>query len=233
MIEEKEFEIYLYIKKNKFIIFLFDPNKLINLYKNEITINDNIKINFEELSQFLDNNIFKIEKLLGKFIENIFLIIDDDAEIETKICIKKKNINSITNKKDLNQALVELKDLFRENNKEQDIIHMLIENLKINGKNHDVFVENLNSDYLYLDLKFITFSDQFIYKFNRTLEKYQIKIKQIISGKYLKDFKKEEKSEISLIAHKIRKGYNSNEIEIVPKIRLNKGLFERFFQLFS
>ena len=233
MIEEKEFEIYLYIEKNKFMIFLFDPNKLINLYKNEIIINDNIEINFEELSKFLDNNIFKIEKLLGKFIENIFLIIEDDAEIETKICIKKKNMNCKTNKKDLNQALVELKDLFKENYKEQDIIHMLIENLKINEKNHNVFVENLNSEYLYLDLKFIALSDQFIYRFNRTLEKYQIKIKQIISGKYLKNLKKEKKNEISLMAHKIREGYNSNEIEIVPKIRLNKGFFERFFQLFS
>ena len=29
-------------------------------------------INYDHLKKFLDDNIFKIEKLIGKFIENIF-----------------------------------------------------------------------------------------------------------------------------------------------------------------
>ena len=233
MIEEKEFEIYLYIKKNKFIIFLFDPNKLTNVYKNEINLYENIDINFNELTNFLDNNIFKIEKLLGNFIKDIYIIAEDNLELETHICIKKKNINNITNKKNLNQALVELKDLFKENNQDQDIIHMLIKNFIINEENYNFFIENLNSDYLYLDVNFITLSDRFISKLNNSLEKYQIKIKQIISGKYLKKLMKDKNVELSLMAHKMREGHNPNEIVIVPKTKSNKGFFEKFFQLFS
>tara|TARA_A100000164_G_C21881143_1_gene760350 strand:- start:613 stop:1314 length:702 start_codon:yes stop_codon:yes gene_type:complete len=233
MIEEKEFEIYLYIEKNKYIIFLFDPNKLTNVYKNEITFYENIDIDFNELTNFLDNNIFKIEKLLGNFIKNVHIIAEDNLELETDICIKKKNTDNKTNKKNLNQALLELKDLFKENNQDQDIVHMLIKNFIINGENHNFFIENLNSDYLHLDVKFITLSERFISKLNNTLEKYQIKIKQIISGKYLKKLMKEKNIELSLMAHKIREGHNPNEIEIVPKTKLNKGFFEKFFQLFS
>ena len=63
MIEE-DLETYLSISKNKFEIFLFDKINLKNLYKEELEIK-NI-IDFEELNnltKFLDDNIFRIEKL--------------------------------------------------------------------------------------------------------------------------------------------------------------------------
>ena len=148
------------------------------------------------------------------------------------IGIKKKN-NNIFDQIILNQALVDLKDLFRENNKDQHIIHMLIENFIIDGKNHNVFTENLKSDYFNLDVKFITLPHEFIFRLNKLLEKYQIKAKYYISCKYLKGFINEECMEISLMAHKIINGYNVNEIEIVPKTTSNKGFFEKFFQFFS
>ncbi|PDH20661.1 MAG: hypothetical protein CNC05_03195 [Pelagibacterales bacterium MED-G42] len=233
MIEEPEFEIYLYVEKKKFIIFLFDTKKLVNLYKNDLILNDYTEINFKELTKFLDENIFKIEKLLGKFIKDIFLIIKDDLELETNISIKKKNINNTTNKKNLTQALVESRDIFQENNQNQEIIHMLIDNYVFNGKKQKDFIENLDSEFLCLDIKFITLSDEFTSQFDKILEKYQIKVKHLMSGKYLKNFMKENNVEMSLIAHEITKGLNPNEIKIIPKIQINGGFFERFFQLFS
>ena len=233
MIEEKDFETYLYVEKNKFIIFLFDTNKLINIYKEELAFKNYYDISFKELSNFLDDNIFKIEKLLGKFIKNIFLIVEDKIEIETVICVKKKNDNNKTNQKNLYQALLDVKDLFKENNQNHEIIHMLINNFFIREKVYEEFIENLDSEYLYLDIKFLTLSDKFISKFEKILKKYQIEIKQFISGKYLKKIIGDNKFEISEMAHKIRKGYNPNEIKIVPKTNVNKGFFEKFFQLFS
>ena len=233
MVEEVEFEIYLYVEKKRFIIFLLDTKKLINLYKNDLILNDYTEINFQELTKFLDENIFKIEKLLGKFIKDIFLIIKDDLELETNISIKKKNINNTTNNKSLIQALVESKDIFQENNQNQEIIHMLIDNYVFNGKEQKVFIENLDSEFLYLDIKFITLSDKFTSQFDKILEKYQIKVKHLMSGTYLKNFIKENNIEISLIANEITKGLNPNEIKIIPKIQINRGFFERFFQLFS
>tara|TARA_B100000902_G_scaffold43820_1_gene51472 strand:- start:5622 stop:6320 length:699 start_codon:yes stop_codon:yes gene_type:complete len=232
MTNKKDFETYLYVEDKKFKIFLLNTGNFKNIYFNEIILNDNFDLNFEELSKFLDDNIFKIEKLLGTFIEDIFLIIDNKLELQTLIGIKKKN-NNIFDQIILNQALVDLKDLFRENNKDQHIIHMLIENFIIDGKNHNVFTENLKSDYFNLDVKFITLPHEFIFRLNKLLEKYQIKAKYYISGKYLKGFINEECMEISLMAHKIINGYNVNEIEIVPKTTSNKGFFEKFFQFFS
>ena len=233
MIEQKDFEIYLYVKNDKFEIFLFDALTFKNIYTNELIINKDSLIDFKELIKFLDDNIFKIEKLSNRFIEDIFLIIDTNTELHTDISIKKKNNNDIISFKNLNQTLIELKDLFKENNKEQEIIHMLVENFLIDGKNYKFFVENLKSDYLNLDVKFITLPEKFILKLNKIFERYHIKVKYFISAKYLKKFIDSENIEISLMAHKILNGHNVNEIAIVPKTRENKGFFEKFFQLFS
>jgi hypothetical protein len=94
-------------------------------------------------------------------------------------------------------------------------------------------MENLRSEYLNLDVKFISLPNELITKYNKVLERYQIKAKYFISGKYLKNFLDDQNKELSFIAHKILNGYNANEIIIVPKITENKGFFEKFFQLFN
>ena len=72
----EEINTYLSISENKFEIFLFDKSISKNLYKEVIEVKDTLKeINFNILSDFLEKNIFKIEKLIGKFIQNIFLVI--------------------------------------------------------------------------------------------------------------------------------------------------------------
>ena len=79
MNKDQELENYLTISKNKFGIYLFDVKSLKNLYKEELIINKNVNfIDLNELKKFLDDNIFKIEKLSGKFVENISLIFEDE-----------------------------------------------------------------------------------------------------------------------------------------------------------
>ena len=93
MNKELELENYLSISPNKFAIYSFDTNSFKNLYKEETIINQNKNfIDFDLLKIFLDKNIFKIEKLSGKFVKNIFLICDDKNILNLKIGIKKKII---------------------------------------------------------------------------------------------------------------------------------------------
>ena len=72
MIEELEFETYLFISINKFEIYLFDKKKLKNLYKEKFNFENNSEnLNLITLTKFLDENIFKIERLIGNFIKII------------------------------------------------------------------------------------------------------------------------------------------------------------------
>ena len=232
MAEEIDFETYLSISKNKFEIFLFDKKNLKSLYQNELKLESSI-IDLEKLSNFLDENIFKIEKFSGKFIENIFLLIESDENLQVNICIKKKNYDKLINKKTLENTLTEVKDLFKEAYQDQIIMHMIINNYLINGKNYFSFVDNLRSDYLCLEVKFLSISNHTALAFDKILEKYQIKIKQYLNANYIKNFIKEEKIEITEMAFRLKNGFNENEVILVPKNTENKGFFEKFFQLFS
>ena len=234
MIEDIDFETYLSISKNKFEIFLFDKINLKNLYQDKLEIkNDKNVIDFNYLSKFLDNNIFKIEKLAGTFIKNIFVIIDFDENFYVNISVKKKNHNDFVNTKNLENTLIELKDLFKENYDEQTIMHMLIDNYIINGKNNFSFVDDVNCDFFCLEVKFISIPNELVIRFDKILEKYQIKITQYLNGSYVKNFFKKENLQLSEMAYNLRNGYNYNEVILVPKNIENRGFFEKFFQLFG
>ena len=91
MSNEFDFETYLNISPNKIGIYLLDKNKLVNLYFKEQNFKNNnnfIDINF--LNEFLENNIFKIEKLIGRFIKNITLILESENILTLNIGLKKK-----------------------------------------------------------------------------------------------------------------------------------------------
>jgi uncharacterized protein YaaW (UPF0174 family) len=90
MIEKSDFETFLYISKSKYQIFVYDKNNLKNLYNEEVERSDEIELNI--LSQFLDDNIYKIEKMIKNFIRNIILIVEDDKVLDIGISLKKKKL---------------------------------------------------------------------------------------------------------------------------------------------
>ncbi len=93
MTDELELETYLSISPKKYEIYLFDKRNLINLYKQSLNIkNQNDFIDLNYLSKFVEENIFKIEKLNGKFIENITLILESKEISEVNLGIKKKKL---------------------------------------------------------------------------------------------------------------------------------------------
>ena len=233
MKKENELQYYLSVSPNKYGIYLFDTSNLTNLYKKEIIlINDTNYQSHDELKKFLDDNIFKIEKLSGKFIENIFLILEDKRIFNVETGIKKKNYNTSLKKEYLQNLLVEAKDLFRENYPNQEIMHMIINKYFINDKSYSSYDENLNGGNFALQIQFKSISNSTIYDLNRILENYQIKIIKYIDGSYVKNYFGNE-VELAEKAHRILNGYNENEVTFVPKNPKKLAFFEKFFQLFS
>jgi len=231
MIENSDFETFLYISKSKYQIFVYDKNNLKNLYSEEIGYSDEIELN--TLSKFLDDNIYKIEKKIKNFIRNIILIIEDDKILEIGISLKKKNYEKNENQKQLENSLVEVKDIFKENYQDLLIMHMVIVE-----KENNFLLDNANNsdDYLFLEVNFISIPNKFTFYFDKLLENHQINIKRYMSGDYIKSFfdiESKESMELFVMANKLNDGLNKNEIELISKSKENRGFFEKFFQLFS
>ena len=233
MIEDLDFETYLYISKDKFQIFVLNKKKLKNLYSQELKIDHQFDFkDFNKLLNFLDKNIYKIEKLIGNFIKNIILIVENEKNLKINMGIKK-NYETSLKQKSFSSNLTELKDLFKKNYQDQTIMHMCIINYIIDGKRYSSFDTKLINDYFCIEVSFIAIDNKLVFAFDNVLEKYQIKIKQYMCGNYINNFIGDTGDEISIIANKLRNGLNINEITIVPKHKENKGFFEKFFQLFS
>jgi hypothetical protein len=233
MTEETDFETYLYLSSNKFEIFLFDKKHIKNLFQETITIENNFNfIEFSELTKFLDKNIFKIESLIGTFIKNIFLIIDNKNNLVINLGNKKRLENKI-NKESLKNTLIKLKNLINENYKNQTIMHILINNQLVYDDSENSLIENKDTNHQYLELNFITLSNDLVINLNKVLQNYQIKISKFIDGKYVEDYFKDNELELSLATHKLINGFNNNEVIIVPKNTKNQGFFEKFFNVFS
>ena len=234
MIEELDIDTYLYISKNKLQIFVYNKKDQKNLYTQEKIVYD--EYNFQdlnELSKFLDENIYKIEKLVGNFVKDIILVVENDENLNVSISIKKKNYNETISKKDLESSLTELKDLFNENYQEQNILHMIIVNYIIDEISYSSFVGDLSSDYLCLEVKFVCITNDLIFKFDKLLTNYQITISKYMCGNYVNNFSKIVNGELTEKIYKLKNGFNDNEVTLVPKNVKNRGFFEKFFQLFS
>ena len=230
MIEDTDFEIFLYISKNKYQIFVFDKNYLKNLYNEEIKNIGEIELN--TLSKFLDENIYKIEKMIKKFVRNIILIIEDDKVLDVGISFKKKKYEKNIDQKYLENSLVEIKDIFRENYQDQIIMHMIVVDNEKNENNFLLNNDNKNDDYMFLEINFISITNNFTFYFDKLLESHQIKISRYMSYKYIENYI-EDSTELSIMANKLNNGLNKNEVQLVSKSVENKGFFEKFFQLFS
>jgi hypothetical protein len=219
MIENSDFETFLYISKSKYQIFVYDKNNLNNLYNKEIENSDEIELSI--LSKFLDDNIYNIEKKIKIFIRNIILIVEDDKVLNIGISLKKKNYEKNIDQKQLEKSLVEIKNIFRENYLDETIMHMIV----VNNKNND--------DYLFLEVNFISISNNFTFYFDKVLESHQIKISRYMSCRYIKSYISEDSTELFTMANKLNNGFNKNEVQLISKNVENIGFFEKFFQLFS
>ena len=216
MNKELVFETYLSISPDKFCIYLFDVKNLKNLYMQELKFEENLNfIDLNILKKFLDNNIFKVEKIAGKFVENIFFIIEIKKIFSLKLGIKKIMI-LILIKNNL-KFFLQTKDLFKENYQSKKIMHMIIKKYVINGKKYSSIENQIKSNYLGLEIQFISISSNFINDLNKILENYQINIKKCLDKNYIQNFFIDKNIKITEMAHNIINGINMNEVKVVPK----------------
>tara|TARA_Y100000768_G_scaffold154131_1_gene115158 strand:+ start:15 stop:719 length:705 start_codon:yes stop_codon:yes gene_type:complete len=234
MNKEIDFETYLTISYRKFEIFLFDIKNHKNIYQEEFKFRDALeKIDFNLLDEFLENNIFKIEKLAGNFVNNINIVIENKSILTSNICIKKKNYTGEITSVILESMLTDAKDLFKENYNQYKLIHMIIDKYIIDGLSYSIFKDKIISDEICLEIKLISISNVILYEIEKILKKFQIQVNNYLEKGYIDDFFQYEELDISHKANKLLNGMNKNEIKITSKLTKKQGFFEKFFQLFS
>ena len=234
MNKEIDFETNLIISYGRFEIYLLDIKNYKNIYQEEFKFDeDSEKIDFNLLSEFLENNIFKIEKLAGNFVNNINVVIENKSILTSDISIKKKNYYGEITNEVLESMLTDIKDLFIENYNEYKLVHMIINKYTIDGVSYSSLQDQISNDEICLEIKLILISNLIIFQIENILKKYQIQVNNYLEKGYVKDFFQDKQLDISQMSYKLKNGMNNNEVRITSKSTKKLSFFEKFFQLFS
>ena len=229
-----DFKTCLFLTSHKLAIGVYEKQSLKKVYYKESLNDQSIDyIEHKFLINFLNKNIFEIEKNLKDFVEHINLIVESKEFLTINISIKKNNYGEIITRDQLNHLLNEAKSLCKKTIGDRKVAHMVIDNYFIDGRNYPSFPNNFKCNLFSLDLRFICLENKYIHNLENVLKSYQISIKRILNFNYIKNFYKEEQEDPFNSSIKIIEGFNENEVLIVPKFIKNKGFFERFFNFFS
>ena len=216
------FETYLSLSSKKFTISVNTDVKK-KIYEKQLTFKTAIDhIDFDKLDHFLNENIFKIEKLIKNFIKKIFIILDVDEFLSIELSIKSAKskggpFGSVIVKD--NKIIAEGSNKVTMNNDPTahgEIVAIRDACQKLNTFNLsgcDLYsscepcpmclsaiywsrIENVFYANTRIDAKGIDFDDSFIYsEINKDLENRKIKMYQMHRDEALEAFKIWEKKE--------------------------------------
>ena len=227
------FETYLHISPNKFVILVnSDQDK--KIYKKEMLLIDKSeKLDLEKLNLFLNENIFEIEKKLKNFVKKIFVILSSKEFFPVEISIRRNDFEKKINFEDISHILTEARDCCKKTISDRRIIHLIVNNYKVNDKDYTILPKDQFCNSFSLDVSFFCISENFIKDLEIILKKYQISLNCIVSEKYALRFLENDKEDLFLVAKKLSKGHNPNEAILTNKTPKNRGFFEKFFNFFN
>ena len=223
----------LFLTLNKFTLIVLDEfNKVI--FKKELLLKvSSEKFNFELLDNFINQNIFKIEKELNEFVKIIILIIDHNDIFSVNLSIKNKINDVILNNNLINNLLTEAKSYCKETLEKVNVMHMKIDLFYIDNNIYKTLPDKIRFKNLSVDLSFICIPNNFLQNLEKVLNKYQISLGKVLSYKYLNNFIDIANNELGLVSKKILHGFNENEVIFTHKRSKNLSFFEKFFNFFN
>ena len=224
---------FIFISSNKFVIISLNEANKTNYKKETIIKDQDKKFDLDLFNNFLNENIFKIEKELGEFIKVIYLIIENKEIFSVNLSIKNKINETTINTKIINNLLIEAKNYCEDTLKKAEVIHMKIDQFYIDNEHYKVLPDKISCESLSLDLSFICVPNNILNSFEKALNKFQISVYRTISYQYLHSFLKIDNNNLELVAQKILTGFNENEVILMQKKSINLGFFEKFFNFFN
>ena len=233
MVNNLENKIFLFLGTNKFTIVAINSNNEF-VYKGEtFTNNQNNQIELDFLDNFLNQNIFKIEKKLKEFVKNIFLIIDHQNISQIRLSIKNKFDNIIINSNSVHKLLLDAKSCCKKTLEDSDILHMKIDKFYVDGTYFKTLPEEKNCKNFCIEMSYICLPKEILKSIEDVLSKYQISLNKTLCFNYLNSFLNDKNNNLYITAQKILDGFNENEVHITSENSKKSGFFERFFNFFD
>tara|TARA_B100000989_G_scaffold298892_1_gene290796 strand:- start:3508 stop:4215 length:708 start_codon:yes stop_codon:yes gene_type:complete len=228
-------EIYFSLNNDKISICLFDTitGEIKKHCKFKLPGDFENNLNLNILSSLLSNNIKKLERDNGIFLNDGIVLVNSFSLETIQVCYK-----SIFDKKKifLSDLPIIIKGGVKEfinNTTEHEILHILINKYIVNDKEYSIFPKNISASEIVLEVDYLCLKKKFHSKVLNLFKASKIEVKQIVSSEYSKSFYSKFDISECVSARKAVNYVNTSEVKIIKNSAKNQSLYNKVFNLFD
>ena len=178
------------------------------------------QLNFFETKKVIKDVIYELEKKTKVYMNNISLMLDTSDSLSISLSVSKKNDGKLIEKKNIQYLIQDAKQQILKSYPDQNIIHIIISNYKVDGEDYDYLPENTKCEIFSVDIFFICFPKILIKDLENLFQTNQISVNQFLCSSYTKSLSyKEQFPTFEKIAF-IDIGYEKTSIVIYEKDKL-------------
>jgi len=130
--------------------------------------------------------VTSLEKDSNEYIGNISLILDSSRMFSVGISLSKKFDGSKLKNTNIQFMVQEAKQQILKHYTNHNIVHIIINNYKIDGNDYPYFPDEIKCDFISLDIFFICLPTDLVFYLKNTFSKLNILVDQIICSSYVK-----------------------------------------------
>ena len=184
-------------------------------------MNNNNEAFYFESEHFIDrsNLDLKIEKVItslekdsNEYIDSINLMIDSPKTLSIGISLSKKLDGYNLKQKNIQFLVQEAKQQILKYYTNYDIAHIIINNYKIDGINYSFLPNEIECDFISLDILFICLPTDLVLYFKKIFSKCNVLVNQIICSSYAKSINYKDNLNLSGHVSFIDVGFNRTSI---------------------
>ena len=179
---ENNYQIYFDCGFSKLRAGVFNKLNLSDVFYTE----SKFLLNHTEIDSEIQKIITILEKKTNEYLDEINLMIDSSEMLSIGISISKKINESKLREEDIQFLVQEAKQQILKHYNNQNIIHIIINNYKINNVDYDYLPRDIKCSFISLDILFICLPGKIIEYFKNFFYKFDISINQIICSSYAK-----------------------------------------------
>ena len=229
-------ELYFGISDNKVYVCFFETGK--NILKDSIVfeipgeLNNNL--NFKIILKLLRDNIRKLEKKLGFFINEGNISIQSNTYQSISF-----SIQNIFDEKELNEQVISNLiqsglQHFNIQNKDLSVIHIIVKKYIIDDKVYNFLPNKEKFNKIILEIELICLNKSLIEKIKNLFKECKIHINKIVSFDYAKKFlNKELDTTMCISAKRVVNGINESEVKIQEFSQRKTSIFDIIFNFFD
>ena len=176
------YEIVLDIGSSKIRASAFHKN---NSTKN-FYFNGNFFSNFKDLESEIQKIIPILESNTDEYLENVNLLVDDQKTLSINLSLFKNFEGLKLKNEDIQFLIQDAKQQIVENYPDQNIIHIIVKDYKIDNIYYDLLPKNINCNFFSVDVIFICLPKILIQNLKKIFSKLNIFINQTYCSSYAK-----------------------------------------------